>query len=250
MALEFAGAAVDIAVTDLDRAEAFYTTLLGRPFDLRARPDQREWRLCASPEVVLRITADPDHAGHGTAAIGVRDLAAEHARLALHWPDLPAVWEKPGVIALLRLPDPDGNAVVLWKDLLSRSGPAQLRLVVTAEDHDRALRFYRDTLGLPQLDDFSSDEGTVILLDAGRATVEIADARQAAFIDRVEVGRRVAGHIRVAFEVADSAAVTDTLAEAGAEVIAPPTRTPWNSLNARLSTPAGLQVTIFAELGE
>jgi hypothetical protein len=31
-------------------------------------------------------------------------------------------------------------------------------------------------------------------------------------------------------------------------VIAPPTRTPWNSLNARLEGPAGLQLTLFTEL--
>jgi hypothetical protein len=41
----------------------------------------------------------------------------------------------------------------------------------------------------------------------------------------------------------------DLLAAAGAEVIAEPTRTPWNSLNARLRAPAGLQLTLFQELG-
>jgi predicted enzyme related to lactoylglutathione lyase len=125
----------------------------------------------------------------------------------------------------------------------------ELRLVVTVEDHDQAVRFYRDVLGLPELADFSSDEGKVILLDAGRATVEVADRRQAEFIDRVEVGERVAGHIRVAFEVADAAATTATLTEAGAAVLAEPVRTPWNSLNARLTAPDGLQLTLFEELG-
>jgi lactoylglutathione lyase len=48
--------------------------------------------------------------------------------------------------------------------------------------------------------------------------------------------------------VADARAVSASLADAGADVIAPPTLTPWNSLNARLSAPAGLQVTIFADL--
>jgi lactoylglutathione lyase len=72
----------------------------------------------------------------------------------------------------------------------------------------------------------------------------------AEYIDQVEVGSRVAGHLRVAFEVDESDAVTTRLASAGADVIARPTRTPWNSLNARLAAPAGLQVTIFAELGE
>lgn len=125
----------------------------------------------------------------------------------------------------------------------------ELRLVVTVDDHDEAVRFYRDVLGLAQLADFSSEEGNVILLDAGRATVEVADRRQAEFIDRVEVGRRVAGHVRVAFEVADAAATTKTLSEAGAEIIAEPVRTPWHSLNARLTAPDGLQLTLFEELG-
>lgn len=127
-------------------------------------------------------------------------------------------------------------------------GVRELRLVVTADDYDEALRFYRDVLGLPELADFSSEEGRVRLLDAGRATLEVVDARQAEFIDRVEVGRRVAGHIRVAFEVADAARVTAELAEAGAEVLAAPTRTPWNSLNSRLAGAAGLQLTLFEEL--
>ena len=33
-----------------------------------------------------------------------------------------------------------------------------------------------------------------------------------------------------------------------AELIAAPTLTPWQSLNARLSAPADLQITIFEEL--
>lgn len=124
----------------------------------------------------------------------------------------------------------------------------ELRLAVTVSDFDEAVRFYRDALGLPQAADFSSPDGRVVLLEAGRATLELIDADQAEFIDRVEVGRRVAGPIRVALEVGDAAATTRTLAEAGATVIAEPTRTPWNSLNARLDAPAGLQLTLFEEL--
>jgi len=126
---------------------------------------------------------------------------------------------------------------------------SELRLVVTVEDHEEAVRFYRDVLGLPELADFSSAEGNVVLLDAGRATVEVVDRRQAEFIDRVEVGQRIAGHVRVAFEVADAAATTATLSGAGAAVLAEPVRTPWNSLNARLTAPDGLQLTLFEELG-
>jgi catechol 2,3-dioxygenase-like lactoylglutathione lyase family enzyme len=126
----------------------------------------------------------------------------------------------------------------------------QLRLCVTAPDYDEALRFYRDVLGLPERGSYTSpDDGRVTILEAGAATLELADPEYAAYIDQVEVGSRVAGHVRVAFEVEDTSRVTATLASAGAGIIAPPTRTPWNSLNARLTAPANLHVTIFAELG-
>ncbi|MBQ0970301.1 VOC family protein [Streptomyces griseoincarnatus] len=126
----------------------------------------------------------------------------------------------------------------------------ELRLVVTAEDYDAALRFYRDVLGLTERAAFASDGGRVTILEAGRATLELTDPSHAAFIDDVEVGRRVAGHVRVAFQVDDSAATTERLAAAGAEVVAEPIRTPWNSLNSRLEAPAALQLTLFTELGE
>ncbi|WP_405724423.1 VOC family protein [Streptomyces sp. NBC_01537] len=126
---------------------------------------------------------------------------------------------------------------------------AELRLVVTAEDYDAALAFYRDTLGLPERAAFSSDGGRVTILEAGRATLEITDPPHAAYIDQVEVGHRAAGHIRVAFQVPDAAAATRRAELAGATVVKEPVVTPWNSLNARLEGPAGLQLTLFEELG-
>ena len=123
----------------------------------------------------------------------------------------------------------------------------EMRLVVTAPDFAEAVRFYRDVLGLPERAAYSSPDGQVVILEAGRATLEIADPAQAEFIDRVEVGRRVAGHIRVAFAVADSGEVAAKLEEAGATLIAGPTLTPWQDRNARLEAPAGLQLTLFSE---
>jgi lactoylglutathione lyase len=124
----------------------------------------------------------------------------------------------------------------------------ELRLVVTAEDYDEALRFYRDILGMPERLSYASEDGRVAILEAGRATLELADPPHAAFVDQVEVGRRVAGHIRVAFEVEDTRETTRRLTEAGARMIAEPTVTPWRSLNSRLEGPAGLQLTLFEEL--
>jgi predicted enzyme related to lactoylglutathione lyase len=128
-------------------------------------------------------------------------------------------------------------------------GVRQLRLVVTAADYEAALAFYRDTLGLPELGAFTSPGGRITILDAGRATLELADPPHAAYIDAVEVGKRVAGHLRVALQVEDATAMTALAAAAGATVLAPPIETPWRSLNARLEGPAGLQLTLFQELG-
>ena len=128
----------------------------------------------------------------------------------------------------------------------------QLRLVVAVPDYDEAVRFYRDELGLVQQEQYDSAGGAqVMILGAGRATLELSNPAQIDYIDTVEVGRTgVSPRFRVAFEVDDAAAVTDELVAAGAQVIAPPTRTPWNSLNARLEGPAGVQLTIFTELAD
>jgi lactoylglutathione lyase len=123
---------------------------------------------------------------------------------------------------------------------------SELRLVVTAADFDAAVHLYRDVLGLPEHDGVTSPGGRVAILDAGRATLEIADAAHAASIDELEVGRRgVAGHIRVALRVDDVDGATAALTAAGAELLAPPTPTPWGSRNARFEGAAGLQLTLF-----
>jgi catechol 2,3-dioxygenase-like lactoylglutathione lyase family enzyme len=126
----------------------------------------------------------------------------------------------------------------------------QMRLVVEAEDYDEAVRFFRDALGLAEEEAFAGEnDARVTILDAGRATLEIANPAQKRMIDEVEVGRAgVAPRFRVAFEVRDSASVTDELVAAGAELIAAPVETPWRSLNARLEAPGDVQITIFQEL--
>ena len=127
-------------------------------------------------------------------------------------------------------------------------GVLELRLVVTAPDYDEAVRFYRDVLGLPEVAAFDDGAGRVAILDAGRATLELSDVPHAEHIDRLEVGRRVAGQIRVAFQVPDALEATNRLLAGGATLVAAPVETPWKSLNARLEAPAGLQLTLFQQL--
>jgi catechol 2,3-dioxygenase-like lactoylglutathione lyase family enzyme len=147
-----------------------------------------------------------------------------------------------------RVTDPDGRTT------RNPVGPAglpvrQLRVIVAVDDFERAIAFYRDSLGLQQLAAFEGDGAArVAILDAGRATLELANQAQVAMIDEVEVGRPVSPRIRLAFEVSDAAGVTSRLSAAGAAVLAEPTVTPWRSLNARLDGPAGIQLTLFEEL--
>lgn len=125
----------------------------------------------------------------------------------------------------------------------------QLRLVVEAADFDEALRFYRDVLGMPEAEAYSGPGGAeVVILDAGRATLELSNPAQVRFIDDVETDGGRSDRLRVALEVDDAASVTDDLVEGGADLEASARETPWRSVNARLRGPAGLQLTIFQEL--
>ena len=124
----------------------------------------------------------------------------------------------------------------------------EFRITLTVDDFDAAVRLYRDALGLPEVADWSSEQGRVLLLDAGRATLELSNPAQVRMIDQVETDGVRSPKFRLAFEVDDSAAVTDRLVEGGAELLGSPRLTPWRSMNARLHAPADLQITVFQEL--
>ncbi len=126
----------------------------------------------------------------------------------------------------------------------------QLRLVVETEDFDAALTFYRDVLGLVEREAVQGEgDARITILEAGRATLELSNPAQVRMIDRIEADGQPSARIRVAFEVEDAAAATKDLAAAGGKLIAEPRETPWRSLNSRLDAPAGLQITLFQELG-
>jgi methylmalonyl-CoA/ethylmalonyl-CoA epimerase len=127
------------------------------------------------------------------------------------------------------------------------SHASNLRVVLTVADFDEAVAFYRDALGLEQLADWSGEDGRVILLDAGRATLELFDEHQAESVDLIEAGRRVSGQVRLAFEIADLDDTAERLLAAGAEAEAPPVVPPWGGRNTRLRAPDGMQLTLFSE---
>ena len=132
---------------------------------------------------------------------------------------------------------------------LAATGPVlELRVALTVDDYAGALAFYRDGLGLAEVAAWSTPDGNVTILEAGRATLELLDARQAATVDDIEVGRRVAGPVRLALEVADSAAMGARLVAAGARLVGGPVDTPWLDRNVRVQAPDGMQLTLFTGL--
>jgi lactoylglutathione lyase len=126
----------------------------------------------------------------------------------------------------------------------------ELRLALTVADFEASVAFYRDGLGLPELEIWEAEDGHGILLEAGRATIELIDENHARAVDEIEVGRRVAGPVRLALEVDDSLASAEPLVDRGAEVLGGPVETPWRHRNVRLRAPDGLQLTLFSVIDE
>ena len=81
----------------------------------------------------------------------------------------------------------------------------ELRVALTARDYERLVKFYCDGLGLETTQVWPGDQGRAVILDMGRATLEVFDEKQAATIDQLEAGRRLSGQVRFALQVPWSA---------------------------------------------
>ena len=121
----------------------------------------------------------------------------------------------------------------------------ELRVAITTTDYERLVKLYCQGLGIEPAAVWNNDGGRALMLELGRATLEIFDERQAEVIDQLEVGQRVSGPIRFALQVPDLDAAVERLLAHGALLVHPPVTTPWGDRNARLEDPDGMQVTLF-----
>ena len=121
----------------------------------------------------------------------------------------------------------------------------ELRVALTTSDYERLVKFYCDGLGLDPAAVWNNDGGKALILDMGKATLELFDERQAEVIDQLEAGRRVSGHVRFALQVPDLTAAMERLLAHGATLVHGPVQTPWGDTNVRLQDPDGMQITLF-----
>ena len=121
----------------------------------------------------------------------------------------------------------------------------EMRVAVTSSDYERLVKFYCAGLGIEPAQIWNNGEGQALILDMGRATLEIFDEPQAQTIDQLEAGQRVSGPIRFALQVPDLKAAMERLLAHGAILVHPPVVTPWGDYNVRLQDPDGMQITLF-----
>ena len=67
----------------------------------------------------------------------------------------------------------------------------ELRIALTVDDYETAVAFYRDALGLAEVESWMRPDGHGTILDAGRATLELFDPQQADTLDRIDRNARV-----------------------------------------------------------
>jgi catechol 2,3-dioxygenase-like lactoylglutathione lyase family enzyme len=121
----------------------------------------------------------------------------------------------------------------------------ELRVALTTQAFEKLSAFYRAGLGLEPSHVWPEDQGRALVLDLGRATLEVFDEKQAQTIDQIEVGRRVSGPVRFAFQVPDLNAAVKRLQAHGATLVHGPVTAPWGDQTARFVDPDGMQITLY-----
>lgn len=121
----------------------------------------------------------------------------------------------------------------------------EMRVAITTSEYERLVNFYCKGLGIEPAAIWNNGQGQALILNLGKATLEIFDEIQAETIDHLEAGRRVSGQIRFAFEVPDLKAAMERLIAHGASLVHPPIMTPWGDFNVRLQDPDGMQITLY-----
>jgi catechol 2,3-dioxygenase-like lactoylglutathione lyase family enzyme len=138
-----------------------------------------------------------------------------------------------------------GNATPAGASAIHNPPVMELRVALTTQAFDRLADFYRAGLGMEPSQVWPADQGRALVLDMGRATLEVFDEKQAQTVDQIEAGKRVSGQIRFALRVPDLDAAMKRLAAHGATIVHGPVVAPWGDKMARFQDPDGMQITLY-----
>ena len=69
----------------------------------------------------------------------------------------------------------------------------ELRVALTVRDYERSVKFYCEGLGIEPAALWNNGDGHALILDMGKATLEIFDEAQAETIDQLEAEQRISG---------------------------------------------------------
>jgi uncharacterized glyoxalase superfamily protein PhnB len=122
----------------------------------------------------------------------------------------------------------------------------ELRIILTVDNLDEIIQFYRDVADFPVSKEWQDEAtGNGIILEAGKASLELIDKKDAATIDEIEVGRRIAGPVRLALNIGeDIEGASEKFIAGGAIALADVKQAPWSKVR-RLQDPYGMQFTLF-----
>jgi methylmalonyl-CoA/ethylmalonyl-CoA epimerase len=121
----------------------------------------------------------------------------------------------------------------------------ELRIILTVDNLEEIIKFYRESAGLQTSKEWHDATGNGIILEAGKASLELIDKNHAARIDDIEVGKRVAGPVRLALNIGQNIEeASEILISAGAANLAAIRQAPWSKV-IRLEDPSGMQLTLF-----
>ena len=131
-----------------------------------------------------------------------------------------------------------------------RSPVLELQVALTTDAFERMASFYREGLGLEPSQVWPEDQGRALVLDLGRATLEVFDEKQANTVDQIEGGHRISGQIRFALQVPDLNAAMNRLQAHGATLVHAAVVTPWGDQSVRFEDPDGMQITLYETAGQ
>ncbi|HZA40126.1 MAG TPA: VOC family protein [Actinomycetota bacterium] len=121
----------------------------------------------------------------------------------------------------------------------------ELRFAFVFDNHEGALRLFRDVFGLQTMEEFEHEGSRGVILRVPSATLELFDLGYGRHVDDVEVGHPVDSRVRIAVKIDDLDEASAAVVSAGAKPEADKVVTPWGDHNQRFRTGDGLQLTLF-----